>query len=98
MNVAEITALVIALGSAPLLVEVVKGIRGWRSGRAAAEKQNNRNALGRLVAAEERADAEASFRRAVQEYAARLRRILVQLGYPDDKLPNEPTKPSRVRA
>jgi len=92
MSAAEITALVIALGSAPLLMEAIKGFKAWKSGRAREERANNRNALGRLVKAEERADNEASYRRKMQEYASSLRRILVELGYPEDKLPPWPVR------
>jgi hypothetical protein len=98
MSIAELVSILLAIGAAPLLMEAVRGFKGWRSGRAQAEKSNNRNALGRLVAAEERADAEMSFRRAWQEQCSRLKRILIELGYPEDKLPADPIKPSRVKA
>lgn len=98
MSVTELTALVIALGSMPVLLKIIDAIRAWRSGRAQAEKMQNRNALGRLVAAEDRADEEAAFRRIVQEYASSLRRLLVEWGYPEEKLPPFPVKHTKVES
>jgi len=92
MTVEQLTALVIAIGSAPVVMKTIDWIKAVRTGKAREEKANNRNALGRLVAAEDRADMEASYRRVMQEYASQLRRLLVEWGYPEDKLPQWPVR------
>lgn len=99
MNVLEIiTGIIIALGGASLIPKAIEGYKAVKNGQAQREKAENRNALGRMVEAEERADNEASFRYALQEYAARLRLMLVQMGMPEDKLPPWPIrKTQKVR-
>jgi hypothetical protein len=95
INIAEIvTATILALGGAKLIPMAIDGIKSMRNGRAREEKQNNRTALGRLVAAEERADNEMNFRRRVEEWASELVYMLKQLGVPDHKIP---AKPQRIK-
>lgn len=96
MSVTELTALVIALGSMPVLSKIIDAIKAWRSGRAIAEKMQNRNALGRLVAAEDRADEESAYRRIMAEHASTLRRLLIEWGYPENKLPPWPVRQTKV--
>lgn len=86
------TAIIVALGGASLVPKIFDGIIAWRTGKAAAEKNKNRSALGRLVEAEERADDEAEYARAMERFAARLERMLIQLGVPEDKMPAWPTR------
>lgn len=95
MTVEQLTALVIALGSAPVVLKLIDWAKATRSGRANAEKQRNRNALGRLVEAEEKAEDEATYRRIIQEYASELRRLLIDWGYPKERLPDYPVRPVR---
>jgi hypothetical protein len=90
-----ITAILGVGGLAAIVPKVIDGVRAWRSGRAREEKQQNRSALGRLVAAEQQRDDEAEFRRAVENFAGMLHRMLIQLGVPEDKLPAWPTRKIR---
>jgi hypothetical protein len=87
-----ITALLGVGGLSVILPKLIDGLRAWRSGRAAAEKVNNRSLLSRLTDAEARAEAEAGFRRKLEEYAGALRLLLVQAGIPAEKLPPWPVR------
>jgi hypothetical protein len=93
VNILEIvTAVIIALGGARIIPKAVEGYRAWKSGKAREEKEQNRSALGRLVDAEHRADDEATFRRRLEEYASQLRRMLIDLGVPEERLPAWPQR------
>lgn len=93
MSAAEISVVIVAvtglLAAAPA---IIKEIRAIRSGRAIAEKQRNRSAIGRVAEMEDDLEAEISFRRRLQEYITELRRLLIQMGYPEEKLPTEPAR------
>lgn len=86
------TALLGVGGLAAIVPKLVEGLIAWRSGRAVAEKGRNRSILHRLADAETRAEAEADFRRLVEEYAGALRVMLVGLGVPAEKLPPWPER------
>jgi len=94
MNVTPelITAILGVGGLGVALPKIIDGLRAWRSGRADEEKVNNQSLIKRLIEAEGRAEREAVFRRAIEEYAAALRVLLVQLGHPADKLPPWPVR------
>lgn len=79
-------------GLAAIIPKVVDGIRAWQSGKADEEKAANRSALGRLVIAERERDEEATFRRQIEDWAARLHYLLIQMGVPEDKLPARPER------
>lgn len=98
MNVETVTAIIAALGGPVLIVKIIDVYKAVRSGRAAREKAENRSALGRLADAEERADDEAAFRRRMEEYASGLRRMLIQMGVPEGKLPTWPERKTKVNA
>ena len=87
MTIEQITALLIAIGSMPILNKIIDVWKAHRTGRAQTEKQENRNALGRLVAAEE-------LNERLRQYASTLRELLIEWGYPPDKLPKWPAKES----
>lgn len=87
-----ITALLGVGGLSVIIPKVIDGLRAWKSGRAVAEKVNNRSLLSRLTDAEARAEAEATFRRKLEEYAGALRLLLVQAGVPAEKLPPWPVR------
>jgi hypothetical protein len=91
------TAIIVALGGASIIPKLIDGFKKMRDGMAREEKQRNRSALGRLVDAEEEAENEATFRRALQEYAGRLRLLLVQMGMPEESLPPWPTRKERIK-
>jgi hypothetical protein len=98
MTIAEIiTALVGTAGIGLLIPKIIEGWNAWRSGKAAREKASNRSALSRLDNETQRADDEASFRRRLEEYASGLRRMLIQLGVPEDKLPPWPQRQKSVK-
>jgi len=88
MTVEQLTALVIALGSAPVVLKLIDWFKATRSGRAQAEKRSNRMALNQL-------EEEMTYRRIMQEYASQLRRLLIDMGFPEDKLPAWPTRKVR---
>ncbi len=77
-------ALIVAiLGSAGLggfLREIVSGVGKLRSGISAKESVRKRDLVGERDYEFDRAEAEARNRRRIEEYAARLRRLLVELG------------------
>lgn len=82
-------------GLAAIVPKVIDGVSAWRTGRAADEKTKNQSLLQRTVAAEQRAENEAEYRRQVEEYAGRLRVFLVDLGVPADGLPAWPDRKQR---
>jgi len=96
MNIAEI---IVAIGGlAGLLVAtppIMKEFRAIRSGRAIAEKQRNRYNIGRAADLEDDLEDEREFRFMFQEQCAKLRSILIQMGYPENKLPEWPKRPER---
>lgn len=86
-------ALIVAiLGSAGLggfLREIVSGVGKLRSGVSAKEASRKRDLVSERDYEFERAEAEARNRRRIEEYAARLRRILVEQGL-DSLIPRWP--------
>jgi hypothetical protein len=90
-----VTALLGVGGLAAIVPKIIDGVRAWRSGKAREEKTQNRTALGRLVEAEHQRDAEAEFRRDVENFAGRLYRLLMQMGVPEEKLPEWPARKAR---
>lgn len=91
MTPEHVTALVIALGGVSIIPKIIEGLRAWKSGTARAEKQRNRMALNQL-------EEEMSYRRIMQEYASKLRRILLDIGFPEEKLPPWPVRNHRVKS
>ena len=87
-----ITAIIGVGGLGMIIPKIIDGLRAWKSGRAAAEKVNNRSLLARLTDAETRAEAEANFRRKLEEYAGALRLLLVNAGVPASALPPWPVR------
>lgn len=89
-----LTALLGAGGVAALVPKLVDGLKSWRSGRAEAEKLNNLSLAERLALAEGRLELEIYRRRAMEEYAAGLRRLLIEeCGYEAGRLPAWPSRP-----
>lgn len=97
MTAAELTALVIAVGSAPVIIKILDWIKATRSGRALREKAENRSALSRLVDAEEERDEEANFRRRIEEWAGGLVYMLKQIGVPTEQIPPKPERRRTVK-
>jgi hypothetical protein len=96
MTPETITAIATAVlgvgGLAGIMPKVIEGITAWRSGRAASEKGRNQTLLARLAAAETRAETEAEFRRIIEEYAGRLRLMLIHAGVTEDRIPPWPVR------
>lgn len=92
MTAAELTALVIAFGSAPVILKLIDWIKAVRSGRALREKAENRSALAQLVDAKEERDEEANFRRRIEEWAGGLVYMLTQIGVPREQIPAKPER------
>lgn len=98
VGIAEIaTGIIIALGGAKVIPMVFDGIKAHRNNRAREEKQENRTLLGRAKYAEQRADLEADFRRAIETWGGELEYMLTQLGVPRNKIPRRPVRPQPVR-
>jgi len=95
-----ITAILGAGGLAAILPKVIDGLRAWYSGRAMEEKHKNMGLVERLADAERKTDeAEARLedeirnRQNMSEYAATLRRTMIdEYGVPASKLPPWPTR------
>jgi hypothetical protein len=87
-----ITAILGVGGLAALLPKVIDGWVAWRSGKATSEKARNRSLLERIADAEKRAEAEADFRRMLEEYAGQLRILLIGAGYAMHRLPPWPVR------
>lgn len=87
-----ITAIIGVGGLAAIVPKLIDGLMAWRTGRAAAEKGQNQSLLERLVVAETRAEAEADFRRLLEEYASALRVMLVGAGVPVERIPAWPRR------
>lgn len=88
-----LTAILGAGGLAAIVPKLIDGLKAWRSGRALEEKDKNKGLVDRLAVAETRLEAEIVWRRANEEYAAQLRRILIEVyGVPADALPPWPIK------
>jgi hypothetical protein len=87
-----LTAILGVGGLAAIVPKVIDGLRAWRSGRAVAERTRNRSLLERLIDAERRAEAEADFRRLLEEYAGVLRLMLVNSGTPASTIPPWPVR------
>jgi hypothetical protein len=79
-------------GVAAIIPKLIDGILAWRTGRAATEKNRNRTLLERVADAEKRAENEADFRRALEEYAGQLRIMLIGAGFTMDRLPAWPIR------
>ena len=101
MTTAQLITLLVGTGGIGALIKVgVDGLGAWRTGRADAEKSRNRTLLERVADAERRADhaeaetdAEAGYRRILQEYASALRRMAIECGVPESRLPPWPARP-----
>lgn len=101
MTTAQLITLLIGTGGIGALMKVAAdGLRAWRTGRAAAEQHRNRTLLERVADAERRADdaegeadAESAYRRILQEYASTLRRLLIDCGFPEGRIPPWPERP-----
>jgi len=88
MTVEHLTALVLAVGGVPAVIKLLDWFKAIRSGRAREEKQRNRLALSQL-------EEEMTFRRRLQEHISVLRRLLIDMGFPEDKLPTLPVRTYR---
>jgi hypothetical protein len=91
-----ITAILGFGGMAAIVPKIIDGLLAWRSGRASAEKRKNWSLLERLADAEQRAEEEADFRRALEEYAGTLRILLIGAGYTMHRLPAWPIRKARL--
>lgn len=88
-----LTAILGAGGLAAIVPKLVDGIKAWRSGRALEEKDKNKGLVDRLSVAESRLDAEAVYRRKVEESLATHRRLLIEVyGVPAEDLPPWPDR------
>ena len=87
-----ITAILGAGGIMAILPKLIDGVAAWRTGRAAEEKQHNQSLVQRMATAEARAEIEAAMRRDWQEYAGRLRVLLIELGVLSADLPPRPDR------
>lgn len=87
-----ITAILGAGGVAAILPKIIDGIAAWRTGRAAEEKAQNISLVQRMATAEARAEFEAALRREWQEYAGRLRVLLIDAGVLAADLPPRPDR------
>jgi hypothetical protein len=92
MTTELLTAILGVGGLAAIIPKLLEGLLAWRSGRAVAEKGRNRSIIQRLADAELRAEAEADFRRLLEEYAGALRLLLVQAGIPPERIPPWPVR------
>lgn len=87
-----ITAVIGVGGLAAVVPKAIDGFTAWHTGRAMAEKGRNQTALSKLAAADRRAESEANFRRALEEYAGQLRLMLISAGIPAHALPPWPVR------
>jgi hypothetical protein len=87
-----ITAIIGVGGLAAIVPKLIDGWVAWRSGRAATEKGKNQSLLERLADSERRGEAEADFRRKLEEYAGALRLLLIQAGIPPHRIPPWPVR------
>lgn len=87
-----LTAIIGVGGLAAIVPKLIEGMIAWRSGRAMAEKGRNRSLLERIATAEKRAEAEADFRRALEEYAGVLRVFLINAGVAAHRIPPWPIR------
>jgi hypothetical protein len=98
MNTVEVvTAIIVALGGASIIPKVIDGVRAHMDKRAKEEQTENRTLLGRAKYAEQRADLEADFRRAIETWGGELEYMLTQLGVPRDKIPHRPQRPQPAK-
>jgi hypothetical protein len=79
-------------GLAAIIPKAIDGMLAWRSGRAATEKRQNQGILERLADSEKRGEAEADFRRKLEEYAGALRLLLIQAGLAPHRIPPWPVR------
>lgn len=89
--IAAAAGLLTAAGA--MVKQSVEGWRAVRSGKARDERVHNRTLLERVAAAEDEADREGAYRRVISEYASKLRRLLIDLGVPEDRIPPWPPRP-----
>lgn len=92
-----ITAVLGIGGLAAIVPKLIDGFVAWRSGRAMSEKRQNQNILERLADADARAEAEADFRRALEEYAGALRLLLIHAGYAMHRIPPWPVRKAATK-
>lgn len=79
-------------GLAYIIPKAIDGFKAWRTGQAAEERKENRSALIRMATAEKERDNEIQSRIMFQEYASRLRRLLIEFGFPEERLPPWPIR------
>ena len=98
IGIAElVTGIIVALGGPKLISMIINGIKAHRSNQAKEERQENRTLLGRAKYAEQRADREADYRRAIETWGGELEYMLTQLGVPRDKIPHRPARPQPAK-
>lgn len=86
------TAILGAGGIAAIIPKIIDGFSAWISGKAQEEKGKNQSLIQRLEKAELRAEDEAGYRRALEEYAGALRLLLVTAGLATESLPPWPPR------
>lgn len=103
-NATLIATLVGAGGLGAALLELVRGFSRWSNGTAAREKSRNADLVtqrndaweerdrqsDRADKLQQRADTEARNRNRAQDYAARLRRMLIEAGVESTMIPADP--------
>lgn len=87
-----ITAILGVGGIAAIVPKLIEGVQAWNSGRALSEKKKNQTFLERLAETEKRAEAEADFRRSLEEYAGALRLMLINAGVAVHLIPPWPVR------
>lgn len=86
------TALLGVGGLSVVIPKAIDGLIAWRTGRAESEKYKNQSLLERVATEAKRAEAESTFRRALEEYAGALRLLLIQAGFAPHRIPPWPVR------
>lgn len=79
MSVAEITALIMALGLGPILLKLVEGVWSQFTGKFDREAKRVQSIIQARDIAEDERDEEARRRRRIEDYAHALRQDCIQL-------------------
>jgi hypothetical protein len=93
MDAAELTQLISALGGGAVILATGRAVFKWITGAAGRERVRNTSLLQQKKQAEAMADEEAAKRRMIQEYAARLRRQLIEADIEPEPEPDEMKEP-----
>ncbi len=95
MTLAEVAALITALGGGAIIPLIGQAIRRHYTGRAGRERSRIDELVRARACAERDRDHQAKWRRILQEYASQLRSILIERGVPASDLPPVPSEPRR---